>query len=250
MMRILETLSRKRTIALFAAGVVLTLVPAALAARDESPQPEQAQKRIERLIEQLGDDDFLIRERAQAELAELAFEAFDALSEATTHEDLEIAARARHLLRLMRVQWTTDSDPPEVKKLLAGYELLNRKDKLSKISSLARIAGGKGIPALCRLVRYEQSPVLSKRAAMELLGSQPLGEAPTEELAGMLREGVGSSRRPAAVWLIAWLRFADDPQAAVTDWTKLVEPSVGLMNGRTSRMRSHASAGVMPVCTK
>jgi Flp pilus assembly protein TadD len=222
-MQILKTFSRRGTAPLLAAGVVLMLATARLPAQEESRQAEQAQKRIERLIEQLGHQDYLVRERAQAELAELSFEAFDALNAATTHEDLEIAARARRLLRLMRVQWTTESDPPEVKKLLAGYELLSPKDKSSKISSLARLADEKGIPALCRLVRYEKAPVLSKQAAMALLGSQPSGEPPTKELARLLREGVGSSRRPAAIWLITWLRFGDAAEAAVTDWTKLVE---------------------------
>jgi tetratricopeptide (TPR) repeat protein len=238
-MDILKTLAPRWTGPMLAGGLALAVATARLPAQEDQRQTEQTHQRIERLIEQLGHEDYLVRERAQAELAELSFEAFDALSAATTHEDLEIAARARYLLRLMRVQWTTESDPPEVKKLLAGYELLDRKTKLSRIRSLAGVAQGQGIPALCRLVRYEKSPVLSKRAAMELLGSQAAGEPPDSQLAQLLRKNLGSSRRTAAIWLKTWLQFADNPQAAITDWTKLVEDEYSLL--RQSRTRTDAS---------
>ena len=66
--------------------------------------PEQ----IDKLIAQLGDKDYYVRQRAQEELARLGFEAFDALSAATTDDDLEIASRAKYLLRLMRVEWTAE----------------------------------------------------------------------------------------------------------------------------------------------
>jgi len=51
-------------------------------------------ERIAKLIRQLGDKDYYVRQRAQEELARTGFEAFDALSTATTDEDLEIASRA------------------------------------------------------------------------------------------------------------------------------------------------------------
>src|SRR5690348_361144 len=59
-------------------------------------------KKIEALIEQLGNDDYFTRERAQQGLAEIGFEAFDAVSDAAdNHDDIEIKRRAGYLVRMM-----------------------------------------------------------------------------------------------------------------------------------------------------
>ncbi len=55
---------------------------------------ETLQARIARLIEQLGDNRYAVRQQAQEELARLGPEAFDALSEAQNNDDVEIASRA------------------------------------------------------------------------------------------------------------------------------------------------------------
>ena len=121
------TTTHKPVIGWLLAAAVLT-AGRALAATEEpkkempppaaAPQATVSAGQIDKLIEQLGDEDYYVRQRAQDELARLGFEAFDDLTAATTHEDLEIAARAKYLLRLMRVEWTVKSDPPEVQKLL------------------------------------------------------------------------------------------------------------------------------------
>ncbi len=188
-------------------------------------------RQIERLIQQLGDHDFFVRERAQAELAKFSFEAFDAISAATKHKDLEIAARARYLLRLMRVEWTGKDDPPEVKKLLENYEIRNHADKLNRMQALAELPGRKGIPALCRLVCYEKSSVLSKRAALLLIGRH----AAPRELAELIRKNLGSNRRTAAAWLRTYLRLTDDTQTLMADWSKLVEAEHALLKRSPSQ---------------
>ncbi len=207
----------------------LLLVCAALAvAADlpsgvDRPSGQSSEDRVGRLIEQLGDDDYFVRQRAQAELAEFSFEVFAALTAATTHEDLEVAARARYLLRLLRVEWSVASDSPEVKKLLANYEVQNLPRKVERMRALAALGNHAGVPALCRLVRYERSAVLSKYAAIELLNRQPPGEPPAKELAELVRSGLGPGRHTAAVWLLTYLRFGDNPSAVMADWAELVE---------------------------
>lgn len=224
-----------------AAGATLAIAGAGLSAPEAPKQAEQIDERIDRLIEQLGHEDYFVREKAQAELAKLSFEAFDALSAATTDKNLEIAARAKYLLQLMRVEWTTERDAAEVKKLLAGYETLNGTTKLARMRSLAQLPKGMGIPALCRLVRYEKSPVLSKQAAIELLSSQPAAELSKKELGELFRKNLGRSRRPGATWLLTWLRFRDDAEAALADWTKLVEAEYSLLG----RSRTQTSPEVL-----
>ena len=231
----------KTTAVLVLAAVAgLAVAPARLPAqqhREKTGATETTGQRITRLIEELGDDDYFVRERAQAELAKYSFEAFDALSAATTHEDLEIAARARRLLNLMRVEWTVAGDPPEVKELLKDYRSQSSPDRLVRMHKLAVLPGGAGIPALCRLIRYEKSLVLSKWATIILLVHQPRDEPPGKQLVEKIRKGLDGSRRTAAVWLLTWLRLGQEPEAALPEWTKLVEAEHALWKrspGQTS----------------
>jgi len=186
------------------------------------PQEEPMEARVQRLITQLGAPDYFVRQRAQEELAGLGFEAFDALTAATTHDDLEIASRARYLLRLMRVEWTVKGDLPEVKEILRDYEFQGEEERLHRMQKLAGLAAGQGTGALCRLARFEKSPVLSKHAALELLARQarkPLGKEKAEEI----RSNLDRSQRPAALWLQAWLELQDNPAKGLAEWGRLID---------------------------
>jgi tetratricopeptide (TPR) repeat protein len=191
--------------------------------RQQNDQTDPRDQQIARLIEQLGDKEYFVRQQAQTELAKFGFEAFDALNAATTHEDLEIAARARYLLRLMRVEWTAKNDPAEVKKLLADYEMQTMSEKVRRMRALADLPERAGLPALCRLVRYEKSSVCSKQAAIQLFRRGPGEVPPGKDLAEGVRKSLDHSNRAAARWLLAWLRFGDDPGGATSEWTKLVD---------------------------
>ena len=98
--------------------------PAPTAPAATTPAPAASakdQQRVQKLIRQLGDKDYFVRQRAETELSAIGADAFDALSEAAGDEDPEIAAHARHLLRLIRVEWSGQGDPKIVKDLLQNY---------------------------------------------------------------------------------------------------------------------------------
>jgi tetratricopeptide (TPR) repeat protein len=177
--------------------------------------------RIQKLIQQLGDHNYFVRQKAQSELTKVGFEAYDALLDATTHEDLEIAARAKYLLRLIRVEWTVDSDPPEVKRQLQEYEFKDPEDRRRRMATLAELPGKVGVLPLCRLVRFEQSEEYSKWAAVEILKLQPFGDELPSDLGATILKGLGSSRRVAARWLIAYQRLREDPVAGLPEWERL-----------------------------
>jgi len=225
-------------------GLAVLGVPCAGLAAE---QPDSLDKRIDQLIRQLGDQDYFVRQRAQAELAKLGFDAFDALSAAEDDEDLEVSTRAKYLLRLMRVNWTREDDPPEVKRYLENYESLVPEQRLGQMRNLAGLPGGVGIPALCRLVRFEKSMVLSKHAAVEILGRQPPDQPPTAELAETLRKGLGRSRRVGARWLLSYLRFREDPPAALADWTKLVEGELAMLHGSAHESDPQVAAALVRI---
>ena len=199
---------------------VLLGTPGALFAQEGQ---EPLQERIDRLIEQLGDVDYSIRQGAQDQLAELGFDAYDALEAATTHEDFEIAARARYLLQLIPAQWSAENEPDEVQKLLTYYQSYPGDIRTPILQELARMPGSVGIPALCRLVRFEKSTEWSKQAAVQILNHEPTDEAGREHWKKTLRENLGRSGRVASRWLSTYLDFNDGPKASLDEWTKLVE---------------------------
>ena len=94
-----------------------------------------------------------------------------------------------------------------------------------------------GIPALCRLVRYEKSSLLSKRAALELLGVTSPGADPDRQIVEAVRKVLGDSRRPGAEWLLTYARFSEDPAAAGGPWSKLVAAEESLLKTARNRPR-------------
>jgi hypothetical protein len=188
---------------------------------DEGPASSRA-KRIARLIGQLGDDDYFVRERAQKELAEFEFEAYDALSAAEEHDDIEIAARAKYLVLMMRIDWIVESDPAEVKSLMSSYAASNVVTRGELIKRLAALADDRGLPVLCRIVQFERSALLSKQAAVAVLDQKPdAGAWPQREQA--IRQVIGHRTRPSAEWLRTYLASHADPVAAVDGRRRLAE---------------------------
>ena len=181
-----------------------------LAAGGESPKPWQPVgkdpakvKQIEKLIRQLGDNDYYARQRAQDELARMRFDAFDALSTAASDEDLEIASRAKYLLRRMPIEWTTMSDPTDVKHCLQRYDRQDAKSRKEAMKELIGLPHGQGIEALLRMVRFERS-ALSKTAAATIILRTPAGWPPDAAAADKMVRDLEGSERPGAAWLAAW----------------------------------------------
>src|SRR4051794_39555173 len=79
-------------------AVVLLLGLATLVAIPTGAAEPVDAKKIEKLIEKLGGDDFGEREKATAELDAIGAPAIDALRKATTSTDVEISKRAGDLI--------------------------------------------------------------------------------------------------------------------------------------------------------
>ncbi len=220
------------------AGVIaclLVALPAHGWALEKGPSPAESTQRVRQLVQQLGDNDYNVRQRAQDELAKLGFAAFDLLTEAADNDDLEVATRARYLLHLMRVQWTRDDDPPAVKELLKGYDSLSRDERMAQMQKLAAMPAAAGVPALCRLVRYEASPMLSKSAAVAILNREPIPAAEEPKLSETVRENLAGSPQTAAKWLLTYLALRKDPKATLAEWNRLVEVEQGVLRRTPDR---------------
>jgi tetratricopeptide (TPR) repeat protein len=234
MMSMLATSCRRKTIA-GAIACLLAVLPAHGWASEKGAAPPESAQRVRQLVQQLGDNDYSVRQRAQDELAKLGFAAFDLLSEAADNEDLEVATRARYLLRLMRVQWTRDDDPSAVKALLDGYDSLSLDERIARMQKLAAMPATAGVAALCRLVRYELSPMLSKSAAVAILNREPIPPADEPKLGGIVRENLAGSSQTAAKWLLTYLALRKDPKATMAAWNRLVEVEQGVLRRTPDR---------------
>lgn len=220
----------------------------ALEAETRSPSGQAnaaaSAERIAKLIAELGDDDYFVRQRAQEQLARIGFEAFDALSAAENSDDIEIAARARYLVRSMQVNWIADSDPPEVKALLEEYDRKSLRERAELIKQLAALSEDKGTPALCRMTRFEKSPIISRQAALALMTSAPLDDEAWAERDATIRRGIGDSIRPAADWVRNYLRSRSEPAAAAKRWNELAEAEEKLVRQSPQQTRPEIAAAL------
>ncbi len=171
----------------------------ALADQSTPPSDDEQTAKTQALIEQLGNKNYATRQKAQAELSRLGLAAFDALLDAQEHDNVEVALRAKYLVRGMNIGWVREDDPPEVKAILRGYEAADAEHRRSILDKLAMEDNHLGTEALCRLARFETNELLSKKAALLVM----LQDAPPDEEAlaaytNTIRRAIGVSRRTGA----------------------------------------------------
>jgi tetratricopeptide (TPR) repeat protein len=192
----------------------------------EATAAEKAvEARIARLIRDLGADQFIVRERAQAELEGIGVAAFDALDEVRDSEDVELSMRVRYLLRVQSAAWIQEDDPPEIRGVLKRYGELAESDRRSQMERLAAYGHSRALAALCRLARFEPSPVLSKRAALLVMSTPlPASAEARATIQTTIDRAMGNSRRLAAAWLRQFgeTLVASEPQidSMVANWRK------------------------------
>jgi hypothetical protein len=212
----------------------LFLVPVLIASvapgypRSGSADPPAAappEQQIRRLVEALGDMNYFVRQKAEGDLAKVGFPAIDALTEATDSDDMEIVARAERLLRVIKGKWAQPGDPPGVVQALNEYESQDDAGRTERVAALLGLSGYQGVPAVCRVICYDRSPVLAKTAALQLVESLST-ETVKPELAAEIRKCLagyplaGGQRLPA-LWVLSWLATGQDPQALAAVWSKI-----------------------------
>lgn len=209
---------------LFTTCVLLIAATAAAATNTDhktAASDEELVARIDRLIDQLGDNQYTVREHAQQELTKLGATAFDALEAVEHHRDPEVAHRARYLVQSIRAQMH-EGDPPSVREKLQNYDTLSDAERLECMRQLARMSDQQGISALCRLVRFERSAQLSKLGALLIINDRRPAAADWPVRSKNILDQVTLSKRPAARWLAAYARFPTRPEESLAEWVELV----------------------------
>jgi tetratricopeptide (TPR) repeat protein len=213
--------------------------------RPPARQPVDPDPTIARLIEQLGSDDFAVRQQAQAQLSRMGLEAFDALVAAQyPPASMEVQLRAKYLVRGMNVRWYDESDPPEVARLLKSFGEQSDDERRSRMDRLGSMTDVASITALCRLARYEVNPILSKHAAILILHrdepkpGDPESAELREKIIAAITQGLGTSRRQAADWLRLYCRTLAEPGQTVDDWRAAIaqeQETLALQPAMTNR---------------
>ncbi len=173
------------------------LLPAALlglAARGDPPAE------IERLVTELGDPDYAVRETASDRLASLGHDAADALlTAAEVSDDLEVALRARWLAEPGSP--LRGSDPAEVTQLLENLAKAAGSERTRIMHRLLRLPDDAGIEPLARLVRLEPTAAGSLVAAALLADEWRPDNPYWPGMAALIMAVVGAIERPASRFL-------------------------------------------------
>ncbi len=190
------------------------------------PSAEEAaatKQHIRELIRELGHPRYTMRRTAANELRQIGPEAFDLLHAATNDADPEVAASARYLLRQITVRWVQNDDSPAVRALLRDFGERADESRLSRLDDLAKLSDGEGLAALCRVARFDRSPLVSRSAALAVIRPAEPSEMSTPIDSEVVDRELGSSTREAAVWLRRYLEQLRDPAASAAYWEKLVD---------------------------
>ncbi len=189
-----------------------TLARGVTAANEHSEQTDTA--RVATLIEQLGDPDYSRRQVAMRELEQLGGAAIDPLLEAAEQStDLEIALRARWLVHAIPLG--RPHDPSVVTELLNDYKAASLNQRVSIMHRLLRLDDAAGIEPLSRLLRLEQSDAAARVAAALLVREWSPGDPFFRRMMPLIRDGLGTSQRPAALLVLAVVDFEDGQPGAL-----------------------------------
>ncbi len=189
---------------------------------DPLAPPANLDARIEQLIQQLGHENYVLREQAQDELQQIGPPALDALAQAQNSDDIEIEIRARYLMTAIKIEWTLDTDPERVRKLMEDYAELSEEGRRERIHRLAEMGNLTAVEVLCRIVRFDSSPLVSKLAALALMDMQRDEDQWVNHTRAIARNLAGT-RVVAAEWLRVFITSRKDPAGAIEPWQRLVD---------------------------
>ena len=184
----------------FGSGIVrrwagCLLVVAVSGADPESPPPKTADDAaVQRLIRQLGSEDFEEREKAIKDLVEIGAPALEALRRAAVSEDAEVARRAKGCLPEIE---------RDVKVLAFAVRLTAKSAKERNGAALALYDFGQGahkaLPALIAALD-DPDPVVRNTVVLALAALGPASEPVVPKLIRMLQD---KSQGDSVRWSIA-----------------------------------------------
>jgi tetratricopeptide (TPR) repeat protein len=236
--------------ALVAGSVAHGLADDRVGTDDRTPAPQTdganaTNQRVRELIRQLGSPRYSARRTASSELRQIGAEAFDLLHAATDDADPEVAASARYLLRQISVRWVQNGDSAAIRALLRDFGDQRDETRISRVESLARQSNGEGLAALCRVARFDRSPVVSRLAALAVIRpNDRLGRKPHID-PEILNHELGTSARAASAWLRQYFEQVRDPAASVASWQPLIDEEIARLEENADETSAEIVRGLL-----
>src|SRR5262245_2162457 len=212
---------------------------------DRNSDAAVSTERINDLIRQLGSPRYTVRRTAANELRRIGPEAFDLLHDASSDADPEVAASARYLLRQITVRWVRSDDPPAVRRLLIDYGNLGEDSRSARVLQLARLNDNEGVAGLCRIARFDRSPLISRQAALAIIRSEDAEAEPVAVDSDVVELELGPSTRVAANWLRQYVRQLRDPSAVVESWQSLIADEIARLDGHADETSPDIALGLL-----
>lgn len=171
---------------------------------------DPAGDRVERLIRQLGSDDFAVRAAATKELAAMPDPPVEALTKAAKSADPEIRERARRILRSLGAH--------RAPVLYAALKTIRRRRLAGTAAAILRVFPEcerhhlrvAAREALCAAARADDAGLLRRVAAGENVEVREAAAAALERLAAGGADGAGRASDPFSRGLIVYLPFDGD----------------------------------------
>ncbi len=185
-------------------------------------------QQIEQWIEALGSDQYAQRQRAEIELVRLGADAYDQLKSVENHPDLEIASRVTYILQRIKVEWARQEDSPAVRKVMVRYGELSLSSRLDRIEQVAALKDEQGLGALCRIARFDPSPLLSRYAALAVIRVENLPETRVASRQETIRIELGRSDRTASTWMKTYATQLRKPDRVAPRWKELIRAEASL----------------------
>jgi hypothetical protein len=202
-------------------------------------------ERITDLIRQLGHPRYTARRSAANQLRQIGPEAFDLLHAAASDPDPEVAASARYLLRQITVRWVRTDDPPGLRRLLLDYGNLGDETRTARVAMLARLDHGEGAAGLCRIARFDRSPLVSRQAALAVIRPEADGPPRLPLDPEVIEQELGSSTRVAAAWLRQYARQARDPASSIVAWQSMIAEEMARLEQHTDETSTDIALGLL-----
>jgi hypothetical protein len=176
---------------------------------------------VDALVAQLGDADYAVRETAASSLAALGSAAADALlTAAETNPDIEIALRARWLIRDLPAEslaLSRPDDPPAVAALLDRLARAPAANRGAILHRVLRLDDDAGIEPLARIVRLDRTAAGSRTAAVLLIDEWQPGDPAWAAIRERIARGLGTSGRPTATFLRGLVEFTRSESPAARE---------------------------------
>ena len=210
----------------------------------KTEQTKHTQAEIQRLIRDLGNPQYTARRSASNELRQIGTEAFDLLYAAVDDADPEVSASANYLLRQIPVRWVQSDDPAAVRSKMRLFGQESESARLQRIEQLDKLANGAGTAALCRIARYDRSPLVSRTAALAIIRPSEKPSAQTKLDPEAVERELGGSTRVAAAWLRQYVSQLRDPAASVAVWKQLVDQESARLEKNAGDTSSDVALGL------